>query len=127
MQDARIVRADDLPEGRADVLRVVVEILELRMVEDVECIHAKLKCEALSIERSHFRKRQIQVGASWSTNDVARGGAIALDDIVVKVRLTEELQAVCLWVQVLDPSSQVGIDQALIACTCGPRRIVECV
>src|ERR1700676_3424445 len=98
LQDARVICADDLPECRADVLSVVVEILELSMVEEIESIHAQLYGEALKIHRGHFRQRQIQVGAAWSMQHIARSSAIALDDIVIEGRLREELQAIRLRV-----------------------------
>lgn len=98
LQDARVVCAGDLPERRADVLSVVVEILKFRMVEEIERINAKLERDAFPIEWRHFRQRQIQVGASWSTQHIARSRAIALDDVVVEGCLREELQAIGLRV-----------------------------
>ena len=50
MKDARGIRADNLSKRGANVLGIVVKVIEFSVVEDVERIDAELKRDSFAIE-----------------------------------------------------------------------------
>jgi hypothetical protein len=50
LQDAWVICASNLAKRGADVLSIVVKVIEFRVVEDVERIDAELKRDSFAIE-----------------------------------------------------------------------------
>jgi hypothetical protein len=50
LKDTRVIRASNLAKRGANVLGIVVKVIEFRVVEDVERIDAELKRNSFAIE-----------------------------------------------------------------------------
>ena len=78
LQDSGIVGTGDLPEGsrRTYTVGIQTDAPKFRVIEDVECLGAKLHVHTLSVERGELGKCQRHVCALWATQQISRCGSI---------------------------------------------------
>jgi hypothetical protein len=61
LKDTRVICARDLAKRGANVLGIVVEVVEFRVVEDVERIDAELERDSFAIGCDRLSQRKIKL------------------------------------------------------------------